>query len=455
MRFLSVIGFSILYTCLLKAQGPDNATAWIVDDFKDELKPSWTTISGTWSVSGENLTCAGASEYFALGNSQYIMRSKPYTIETSVKGAGGVMFCMENLGSIGLGHAAFFTGSALSTGYFDFHGKYIETRLVDYIQPSLYVKLIVKVDPVKRVYTVFIGERDVVLEDLRYISGYSGVYSPKAGVMWDYFQVYSDQQADNPSFFLKSNKRQIDHISYMTLSDEALLVANPVVGMVQRITSVGNFVLEVPVQGPKARPCGIFVDEERRMYIVDGGQNAVRIYNREGQLERVVNSDLNDPRGVTATNSSIFVLDVEGIKEFDRKGNFQGNRAAGMFKNPKNLTLANGMFYVADLGNGQVEVLGSDFSARMTIKDQLVNPWDVCIDAQSKDIYVADPGASAILHYNSKGEFLDRIDPITIKGFLSPRAVRIRENMIYVADFERILAFKKGTLTIRPALKIE
>jgi len=327
---------------------------------------------------------------------------------------------------------------------------------VDYLIPSGAVRIRVQVDPLKRSYTIFVQDRNIALEELRYISGYVGLYSRTNGSSFDYITVESDSKAETPSFYLKSNARQIDHLSYMAMIDESLLISNPVVGMVQRISSVGSYINEVPVQGPNAQPRGICVDEEKWMYVVDGGQNAVRVYNKDLLLERIISAELNDPRGVAASSGLIYVLDADGIKLFDRKGEFKGAHAKGLFKDAKNLFYHEGSLYVADFGNGQVQVLtAKDFNPIRTIKENLVNPWDVCVDAQTRDIYVADPVASAVFHFDAAGNYQERIEPITIKGFISPRGVRVRQNMVYVADFERILGFKKGVLSIRPALRIE
>ena len=432
--------------------------AWLADDFNTgELKSTWIQTAGKWTVSNEHASTAGSSDRFALLNSTYIMRTKPYRIEAVLKGAGaGVVFCLENTSHLALGHAVFFTGAAISTGYFDFLGKYVETRSVDYLLPNSYVRIRVQVEPIKKTYSIFVQDRDIAFEELRYISGYAGLYSHERGASFDYITVESDSKAETPSFYVKSNNRQIDHLSYMSMVDESLLISNPVIGIVQRISSVGSYINEVPVQGQNAIPRGLCVDEEKWLYVVDGGQNAVRIYNRDLLLERIISSELNDPRGVAASSGLVYVLDAEGIKVFDKKGTFQSAKAKGLFKDPKNLFLDDGSLYVADFGNGQVQVLNAkDFSPIRTIKEHLINPWDVCVDAQTKDIYVADPVVSAVLHYDLSGNFVERIEPITIKGFISPRAVRVRQNMVYVADFERILGFKKGVLSIRPALRIE
>ena len=432
--------------------------SWLSDDFNSgELKSTWYQTAGKWNIADEFVSPVGSADQYALLNSAYIMRTQPYRIEAVVKGKGaGILFSIEDFHHLAMGHMVYFTGSSISTGYFDFLGKYIETRSVDYILPAGPVRLRVVVDPLKRTYTLFIQDRDVAYEELRYISGYAGLYSRHAGAHIDYFTIEGEGRAETPAFYVKSNARQIDHLSYMAMVDESLLISNPVVGIVQRISSVGSYINEVPIQGQNTIPLGLCTDEEKWLYVVDGGQNAVRVYNRDYLLEHIISTELNDPRGVAAAAGLIYVLDIDGIKVFDKKGAFQGAHAKGMFKNPKNLFYDNGNLYVADFGNGQVQVVSAkDFSSIQVIKDNLISPWDVCVDVQNKDIYIADPGVSAVFRYDMSGAYLERIEPITIKGFISPRAVRVRQNMIYVGDYERILGFKKGVLSIRPALRIE
>jgi hypothetical protein len=369
-----------------------------------------------------------------------------------------VFFALEDPARMACCHAVVFTGSLVSTGFFDYTGKYVEARTVEFIMPSTAVTLRVIVDPVKRRYELLVQDQSLGVQDLRFLSGYTGLYARTAGVLFDHIAVQGMENQKTPTFFLKSNERQIDHLTYFGMLDEALLLSNPVVGMVQRVSSVGSYISEIPVQGPKACPRGVCSDEDRWVYVVDGGQQAVRVYNEQSQLERIVSTNLADPRGVAVASGTMYVLDAEGIKLFDRKGTFLGVKATGLFKDPRNIFAFNDKLYVADYGNGQVQVLDrGDCSVRAVIREQLTGPTDVCVDAATQDVYVADPAAAAVFHYKPDGSFDERIEPITINGFISPRGVRVRANMIYVADFERILGFKKekGLLSIRPAFRTD
>lgn len=455
MRRLHLIAVGML-VAVLCAQAQDTQAGWIVDDFAAaELKSGWTQASGSWSLSDGAVVSGGSAQYTALINNLYLLRTKPYEIECSMTGAGGVAFALESPDRLASGHVVMFTGSTITTGFLDINGQYHETRAVDYILPRGEARLKVHVDPTRKNYSITVGDRNVALEVLRFVSGYAGLCSQKSGVKFDFFQVLGEGRPQSPSFFLKSNTRQLDHLSYMTMMDESIIIVNPVVGMLQKITSTGSYVYEIPLQGPNAEPRGVCTDGADAILAVDGGAQAVRIYNTNLQLERIINTNLKDPRGVAMLNGKILVVDAEGLKMFERNGTFMGEKARGQFKDPRNVFVSGGRVFVADFGAGQVAVLDGSLTVESTIKENMVNPFDVCVDDKTGDIYVADPGLGAVLRYDKAGKFEEHIEPITINGFISPRCVRVRDNMLYVGDYERILGFKKDALSIRPQLRID
>jgi len=273
-------------------------------------------------------------------------------------------------------------------------------------------------------------------------------------VTFDAFRVSGEGSMDTPAFFMKSNRRQLNDLSYMTIKDDGLLIVNPVVGIVQRITSVGTYVSEVSIE-EKTQLRGVAA-ADGFTYVVDADGSKLRVYNTQDRVEKIVATDMDDPRDVAVDDANVYVLDKDGIAVFDKKLNFISRKAGGLFRDPRGLAVHGDKVYVADFGNGQVQVLDkSDMAVDKVIKDDLLNPTGVTVDPANGDIYVADPGAVAVLHFDSDGGFVERIDPITIRGFVSPRDVLIHGDMVYVADFDRILGFKKGVLTIRPSLRIE
>ncbi|MDT8325517.1 MAG: hypothetical protein RRA94_15490, partial [Bacteroidota bacterium] len=342
----------------------------------------------------------------------------------------------------------------VSLGYMDFVGQYFETRAImvkDLVTP---VTMRIYVDQKNRNFSVLLNDRNVALEELRFNSGYAGLISGSSGVTFDAFRISGEGTMDAPAFFMKSNRRQLNDLSYMAVKDDGLLIVNPVVGIVQRITSVGTYVSEISIE-EKTQLRGVAADE-MYTYVVDAESNSLRAFDTDDRVQKIVSTDMVDPRDVAVDDKHIYVLDKDGIAVFDKKLNFVERKAGGLFRDPRGICVLGDRVCVADFGNGQVQVLEkSDMSVDLVIKEELLNPTGVTIDPENGDIYVADPGAVAVLHFGSDGGFIERIDPITIRGFVSPRDVIIHGDMVYVADFDRILGFKQGVLTIRPSLRID
>ena len=456
MRFVTFLLIGLFAFFSVHAQNADRTT-WIEDDFSQEsLSPEWRPISGTWSVDGSHAKVVGGGEQFAMLYNTYVMYTKSFVIEATVEMfGGGVVFNAEHSDALKNCHVVRLVEGGVSLGYMDFLGEYYETRTVAVKDLTTPVNLQIYIDQKSGNYSVVANARNLSMEDLLFNSGFAGLYATSSNATFDAFSISGQGTMDTPAFFIKSNRRQLNDLSYMAVKDDGLLIVNPVVGIVQRITSVGTYVSELSIEDEETALRGIASDDQAT-YVVDAKSNALRVFSTEDRVQKVVSSDIDDPRDVAVDDSRVYVLDKAGIAVFDKKLSLIGRKAGGLFSNPRSIAIHGDRVYVADFGNGQVQVLNkSDFSAEQVIKDQLVHPWGVGVDPSNGDIYVADPGAIAVFHYDSEGNFIERIDPITIRGFISPRAVLVRDHMIYVGDFDRILGFKKGVLTIRPSLRID
>lgn len=454
MRFIAPVLIALAIAAPSFAQTSEISRYWISDEFSDStLKPDWHTVAGTWTAEGDILSARGSADVLALLYNSYIMRTKPFMLDAVLtRAGGGVIFSAERIDRLADCHVVKVLAGRVSIGYFDFNGVYVEVRVVEG-ELNFPTHLRVVVDQKRHNFTVLIDERNVALEDLRYDSGFAGLLGESGGAAFQSFSVRGDGLPDPPAYFVKSNHMQLDDLSYMALKDEALIIANPVIGIVQRVTSVGTYVNELPLPAG-ALPRGVWVDENKWIYVVDAAQRSVRIFDPTNEQRSAITAGLEDPRAVVADAATVYVLDKNGIALFDKQGGSKGVKAAGLFKDPKGLFMEGNNLYVADFGNGQVQVLEKgSFNVLRVIKDQLVSPWGVCTDVGGH-MYVADPGANAVFHYDGTGVFVERIDPITIKGFISPRAVLVRGDMVYVGDFDRILGFRKGVLTIRPSQTI-
>ena len=456
MRFVLTLLIGLFAAVSGIAQTGEPQNVWLEDGFSQaELSADWKTISGTWTVENDLVRASGGSGNMTILNSRYLMHTKPFVLEAVVnKLGGGIVFNAEHADAVNNSHVVRVIDGGISMGHFDFEGNYLETRAVVIKEFASPVKLRVYVDQKNRNYSVLVNDRNVALEELRYNSGYAGLNASESGVTFDQFRVFGHGMMDIPAYFMKSNKRQLDDLSYMAVKEDGLLIVNPTVGIVQRITSVGTYVSEISIE-EKTGLRGVDADD-KYSYVVDAASNSLRVFNTNDKLEKAISTDLDDPRDVATDDKRIYVLDKNGIAVFDKNLALIKRYAGGLFRDAKGISVVGDRVLVADYGNGQVQVLNkSDFSVELVIKEDLVKPWGVTADEKTGDIYVADPGAVAVLHFDKAGAFVERIDPITIRGFISPRDVLLLNDMVYVADFDRILGFRPGVLTIRPSLRID
>ncbi len=449
---------SFLFLVLIMfAQAAFSQTAWIADDFDNGLVDDWKQVNGSWSVQDSYVRAQGGQRSYLM-STKYIMRTKPYYIEARIGNEkGGIVFCMNDYATPVMAHYVVLESHEMVTGYLSYNGEPIVTRRVSYLAPKDgFVTLKVEVDPVKRTYSVNVQNHELVLEALRYRSGYAGLNSLASGFTCDFFQVVGSQPMDTPSDLLKTAQTQIDHLEYMTLLKDNIVVSNPVVGVVQWLNSIGEYTLEIALQGQRSEPRGTAFLSDNTMLVVDGGENAVRMYNREAELERIFSGSLKDPRDIAVDEKDmIYVLDQEGVKVFDKFGKEQDGGARGLFKNARHmLYTANGL-YVSDERAGKVFLLDPQgLSVRKEFKEGFVHPAGMALDEKTGELYITDPGANVVIKYNKDGVLEDYIDPVTINGFISPRCVLITDDRIIVGDYERILIFQKNSLTVRPSLEI-
>lgn len=457
MRIVSMIFIWVCMPLIMFAQQKDPRT-WNQTVFRQgEVKGTWMQQSGTWTVGASGISATGSDQAVTYPGDLFIIGdTTTYVVETEFSGSGGgLVFGMESGDLLANSHYVLVRGGQAIIGYFDFLGNRVESRVLNLANPGAAVTLSVEVRPAVRTYAVSINGEAFAQEELRYRDGFTGLLSTSAKVQFSRFSVRGAALKPPAGFFVKSNKPQVHHLSYLTTVDDALLTVDPVAKIVQRVTSVGSYVNEIQVTGENSDIRGVAIDASKNIFVADYGQNAVRVYNKEMLSDFVITGDLNKPRGVAVAGGTIYVLDASGIKLFDLKGTFLGAKLVGAFKDPKNLYITGDHLYVTDFGNGDVKLFDrSTFTLKKTIKDQLVRPWDVCVDPEDEAIYVADPGAMAVLVFDKDGDFRMRIDPITIKGFYSPRAVRVKNDKVYVGDLWRILVFKKGTTMVRPSFRI-
>jgi DNA-binding beta-propeller fold protein YncE/tetratricopeptide (TPR) repeat protein len=163
-------------------------------------------------------------------------------------------------------------------------------------------------------------------------------------------------------------------------------------------------------------PSGIALDEQGKVYVVDGGNGRIQIFDQAGKFVRMFGSKGSGPK---------------------------------QFSDPSGIVVAKGMVYVADTGNSRVQVFSSDgiFLSQVTYqteKDEMKAPVDLAVDVQNKlyvldpvqnNVRVFDPAGKQVLVFGAKGGSSD--------GFDEPRGLAVDgSGNIFVADSDNY-KFKK------------
>lgn len=125
-------------------------------------------------------------------------------------------------------------------------------------------------------------------------------------------------------------------------------------------------------------PSDVSVGEDGRIYVVDGGNHQVAVFDSAGQR--------------------VATLGQRGGEN-------------GQFESPVGLAIGpQGEIYVADKGNQRLQVFDSDgrFDRAIALEEDgaRVNPVDVAVSANGKALFVTANNSHRILVYSNKGEFL-------------------------------------------------
>jgi sugar lactone lactonase YvrE len=173
---------------------------------------------------------------------------------------------------------------------------------------------------------------------------------------------------------------------------------------------------------------------------------------------------LKQPEAVIASEDTIYVVDSETnlvamfsfqgkyIGSFGaKKGGFFGGGSSGL-KSPRGIAAYDGIIYVADSGNGRIQMFGNNgvFLSTLEIESapenkaakekdlpyKLREPTDIVIDPQGQ-IYVLDADDSLIKVYSPGGAYLRHL---TTEG--KPQTIGITHDGIYVADRDSLVIHK-------------
>lgn len=205
----------------------------------------------------------------------------------------------------------------------------------------------------------------------------------------------------------------------------------------------------------------------RKLLGVSGGNlffalqdGSVEVVDKEGKsvMTLAAKSGENDllkrPEAAVVSNETIYVVDskTDQVVMYDlstgkfqgRFGSKAGGNLAGAFAldEPQGIAVYEGVVYVADSGNGRIQMFGINGVFLSTLKlsasassgavkekvYKLGEPTDIALDAQGR-IYVRDADDKSIKVYGPNGEYQH-----TLSNTGKPVALSVVEDGIYVAD---------------------
>lgn len=211
---------------------------------------------------------------------------------------------------------------------------------------------------------------------------------------------------------------------------------------------------------PLARPVGLALDAQERLYIVEQARKGVSVFSPAGKrVSFITHESLERPTGLAldAERGRLYVVDTGTSKSTEHNvkifgldgtllGKIGGERGEGQeqFQYPTYAAVdAAGNVYVTDTLNSRVQVFTPEGRYLKTIGERgnawgmFDKPKGVALDTFG-NTYVVDSGWSNVQIFNAKGQvllFFGGRGPIP--GLLkNPTAIAIdKQNRIYVADF--------------------
>lgn len=224
--------------------------------------------------------------------------------------------------------------------------------------------------------------------------------------------------------------------------------------------------------GTLAKPLGIDVDGQGRLYVVDATSKRVVVYDADGNFLSAMGGKavFERPTGIAVAKdgSRIFVVDTGGVSSeshhvivFNAEGeqiNTIGKRGSGPgeFNLPLNARMSpDGTLYVVDGGNFRIQAFDQDGNYKSSIgsvgtrSGQFARPKGIAVDHDGV-VYISDAAFGNVQLFTPEGELLmwvgDRIAEPIPGAFMLPSGVAIdpTDGRIYFADqyFRKVEVFR-------------
>ena len=203
--------------------------------------------------------------------------------------------------------------------------------------------------------------------------------------------------------------------------------------------------LQVPLEEALAEPLGVAVAEDGRVYVADSGNGLIKVFDAEGQYllsfggKGSGDGQLEYPTAVRVRNGRVYVADLRNdrVAVFSGEGRFLLNLTRGQGQEPLAPLAVDvdeqGQIYIADRSH-RVIVLDREgkflrsFGRPGSDDGQLAYPNGLLL--RGGKVYVADSGNGRIQIFSPSGEFQGKLT-----GFVNPRGLaEDGQGRLYVVD---------------------
>ncbi len=202
-----------------------------------------------------------------------------------------------------------------------------------------------------------------------------------------------------------------------------------------------------------AKPYGLHVDREGRLFVTDSGWPAVMVFDMKNQKFFLIGLEgpgvLAKPMGVTTDAAGrIYATDTLQNRAvvYDHDGNFLlGIGEKGRFDQPVGIVVNDALHrvYIVDTRKHNVSVFDSkegrflfDFGGRGVENGQFNWPTNIAIDKDGK-LYVMDTFNFRVQVFDAEGKFLSKFGAVgtALGRFAKPKGIGVdSEGHIYVVD---------------------
>ncbi|MBK8466943.1 MAG: NHL repeat-containing protein [Chloracidobacterium sp.] len=217
---------------------------------------------------------------------------------------------------------------------------------------------------------------------------------------------------------------------------------------IQKFDADGRFVIEFGATGPPEMvlksPNGVAADEDGNIYVVDVGTQKMVKFKADGTFDKVFegpDTGFYGPRDIAIGSNKQAYIDDQGrsrIVAFDLEKQTYSKIWGSAGSEPSQLSgvtgiaVADDMVFVADLGNGRVQIFDS--------LGKVIHQWpvavltraadeypDVAFDENTKTVYVSSSKTNEILAFDLEGNPLVGFKPDGDDKLETPTSITVAE----------------------------